>query len=84
MFSKNIAYADLVVSWLSKNRGNSIVRMVVLRGAELIAEAKDDDSTEGARSRTYDREPPNRSGYRRGTSRYDAIRDTAYDPKMNE
>jgi hypothetical protein len=79
LFNKNIAYADLVVSWLSRNRGNSIVLMLVLGGTEVATEVIDDGSTEGAGSRTYDREPPKRKGYRRGTLRYDAMRETAYD-----
>ena len=34
-------------------------------------------STDGEWSRIYDREPPKRNGYRRGTCKYEAIRDTA-------
>lgn len=48
LFNKNIAYADLVVSWPSKKRGNSIVLMLMLRGVQLIPELIDDGSTEGA------------------------------------
>jgi hypothetical protein len=47
LFNKNIAYADLVVSWPSKNKGNSIVRMLVLGETELTTEVTDDGSTEG-------------------------------------
>lgn len=79
MFNKNIAYDDLVVSWLSKNRGNSVVLVLVLGGTEVATGVMDDSSTEGAGSRTYDLEPPKRKGYRRGTLRYDAMRETAYD-----
>ena len=48
LFNKNTAYADLVVSWPSKNRGNSIVFMLVLGCAELTTEVIDDGSTAGA------------------------------------
>jgi hypothetical protein len=54
--------------------------MLVLEGVELTPGAID-GSTEGAWSTICECEPPNRSGYRRGTSRYDAIRETAYDSK---
>jgi hypothetical protein len=47
LFNKNIAYADLVVSWPSKNRGNSVVLMLVLEGVELTPGAID-GSIEGA------------------------------------
>jgi hypothetical protein len=48
LFNKNIAYADLVVSWPSKNKGNSIVLMLVLGET---TELTDDGSTEGEWSR---------------------------------
>jgi hypothetical protein len=48
LFNKNIAYADLVVSWPSKNKGNSIVLMLVLGET---TEPTDDGSTEGEWSR---------------------------------
>jgi len=48
LFNKNTAYADLVVSWPSKNRGNSIIFMLVLGCAELATEVIDDGSTAGA------------------------------------
>jgi hypothetical protein len=47
LFNKNIAYDDLVVSWPSKNRGNSVALMLVLEGVELTPGAID-GSTEGA------------------------------------
>lgn len=84
LFNKNTAYADLVVSWPSKNRGNSIVLMLVLEGVEELTPGAIDGSTEGAWSTIYECEPPNRSGYRRGTSRYDAIRETAYESTINK
>jgi len=51
--------------------------MLVLNGTELTTEVIDDGSTEGEGSRIYDCEPPKRKGYRRGTLRYDAMRETA-------
>jgi len=47
LFNRNIAYDDLVVSWPSKNRGNSIILMLVFGGTELTTEVIDDGSTEG-------------------------------------
>jgi hypothetical protein len=47
LFNKNIAYADLVVSWPSKNKGNSIVLMQILGETEFTTELTDDGSTEG-------------------------------------
>jgi hypothetical protein len=55
--------------------------MLVLEGVEELTPGAIDGSIEGAWSTIYECEPPNRSGYRRGTSRYDAIRETAYDSK---
>jgi hypothetical protein len=48
LFNKNIAYADLVVSWPSKNRGNSVVLRLVLEGAEELTPGAIDESIEGA------------------------------------
>jgi hypothetical protein len=47
LFNKNIAYADLVVSWPSKNKGNSIILMQILGETEFTTELTDDGSTEG-------------------------------------
>jgi hypothetical protein len=50
LFNKNIAYDDLVVSWPSKNRGNSValMLMLVLEGVEELTPGAIDGSTEGA------------------------------------
>lgn len=47
LFSKKTAYAALVESWPSKNRGNSTGREFV-ETAELDVKSDDDGSTEGA------------------------------------
>jgi hypothetical protein len=48
LFNKNTAYADFVVSWPSKDSGNSIVFVLELGAAELTTKVIDDRSIEGA------------------------------------
>ena len=64
------------MSWPSKKRGNSTCLAFMFAFDEA---SEDVSSVEGALSIIYEWEASNRKGYRKGTCKYEAISETAYE-----